>query len=57
MCGIGSSGDDWGWVTADYVKGPVCEGVCPEAAYEAITPTTVEISRLIDLQGGKWGTG
>ncbi|KAL8901817.1 MAG: hypothetical protein Q9207_005009 [Kuettlingeria erythrocarpa] len=37
MCGaVGSGGQDWGWVAADYVSGPVCEGVCPEARYEAV---------------------
>ncbi|KAI4272271.1 MAG: hypothetical protein LQ337_005406 [Flavoplaca oasis] len=56
MCGIVSSGDDWGWVTADYVTGPVCGGVCPEAVYEAVTPTAIEISRLIDWQGGRRDT-
>lgn len=49
MCGAVWSDDDWGWIAANYVTGPVCGGVCPEAAYKAITPNAVEIGRLIDL--------
>lgn len=49
MCGsLGN--DDWGWITANYVTGPVCGGVCPEAPYKAEEPA-VETSRLIDLHG------
>ncbi|KAL9629143.1 MAG: hypothetical protein Q9204_005443, partial [Flavoplaca sp. TL-2023a] len=44
MRGVVSSGDDWGWITADYVTGPVCEGVCPEAPYEAVKPSVAEVS-------------
>lgn len=49
MCGsVGNDG--WGWITANYVAGPVCGGVCPEAPYKAVEPA-VEISRLMDLHG------
>ncbi|KAL9041610.1 MAG: hypothetical protein Q9180_001171 [Flavoplaca navasiana] len=34
MCGVVSSGDDWGWITADYVTGPVCMGVYPEVSFD-----------------------
>ncbi|KAL8853378.1 MAG: hypothetical protein Q9221_001855, partial [Calogaya cf. arnoldii] len=57
MCGIVSSGEDWGWIAADYVTGPVCGGVCPEAAYEVVTPTAVEMSRLFNMKGGNGDTG
>ena len=57
MCGAVGSDDDWGWIMANYVSGPVCGGVCPVAAYKAITPTAVEISRLIDWQGRNGDTG
>ncbi|KAL9037813.1 MAG: hypothetical protein Q9180_003507 [Flavoplaca navasiana] len=32
-------------------------GVCPEAAYEAVTPTAVDISQLVGLQGENRDTG
>ena len=37
MCGsVGN--DDWGWITANYVTGPVFGGVCPEATYKDVKP-------------------
>ncbi|KAL8922161.1 MAG: hypothetical protein Q9208_005356 [Pyrenodesmia sp. 3 TL-2023] len=43
MCGSVGNGEE-GWVTANYVRGPVCGGVCPEARYEVVVPAAVERS-------------
>ena len=42
MCGSFGS-KEWGLVTVNYVSGSVCEGVCPEAAYQVGRPAGADL--------------